>query len=156
MTISIDHATRQVTVEQSDLTLVSGSLYELDTNQFRLDVGTLMASEEFIYLPDPFSHNTEVTVAGTTFARVIEMINSYDVTFENVSMTVRLAGSNNNLFDAESGILTNQPLVNVIAQNSAGLIVGSGGGAGGFTSTDRDKLDDTYDQARIAAQNVQQ
>jgi len=80
-------------------------------------------------MPDAYIHNTEVTVAGTTFARTLEFINGYSVEFENLSYSVRLAGSNNNIFDVENGILV-QNLVQVIAQNSGGLIVSSGGGGG--------------------------
>lgn len=119
---TIDPALKRVTIPQTDLTLVSGSLYELDTNTFRLAIGALLASEDYIWMDDMFRHNTEVSVAGTTFARTIEVINSWSLTFENISMAVRLAGSNNNFFDAESGVLINQPLVNVIGQNSAGLV----------------------------------
>ena len=122
MALSIDWSLKRITIPQADLTLVSGSLYELDTNQFRLDLHALLDDENQIWMDDAFSHNTEVTVAGTTFARTIEIINGWSVTFENVAMSVRLAGSNNNIFDAQNGILINQANVNVIAQNSAGLI----------------------------------
>jgi hypothetical protein len=121
MTITIDEATQVITVEQSDLTSISGTLYELDTNVYRLAVGALLASERYMWMKPAFNHNGEVTVAGTTFARIIEQTNGYSLTFENLTYSVRLAGSNNNLFDVENGILT-QNLVQVIAQNSAGLV----------------------------------
>jgi hypothetical protein len=121
MTITIDETTQVITVEQSDLTSVSGTLYELDTNVYRLAVGALLASERYMWMEPAFNHNGEVTVAGTTFARIIEQTNGYSLTFENLTYSVRLAGSNNNLFDVENGILT-QNLVQVIAQNSAGLV----------------------------------
>jgi hypothetical protein len=121
MTVSIDAATQVITVEQSDLTLVTGTLYELDTNVYRLAVGALLASERYMWMEPAFNHNGEVTVAGTTFARIIEQTNGYSLTFENLTYSVRLAGSNNNLFDVENDIL-NQNLVQVIAQNSAGLV----------------------------------
>jgi hypothetical protein len=122
MAISIDEATKVISVGQSDLTLVSGTLYELDTNAFRIAVKALLASERYIWMPVAIAHNGEVTVAGTTFARAIELINGYSITFENLSYSVRLAGSNNNLFDIDGGILNPSALVTVIAQNSAGLI----------------------------------
>ncbi len=121
MAITIDEATQVITVEQSDLTLVTGTLYELDTNVYRLAVGALLASERYMWMDPAFNHNGEVTVAGTTFARIIEQTNSYVLLFENLTYSVRLAGSNNNLFDVENGILE-QNLVQVIAQNSAGLV----------------------------------
>jgi hypothetical protein len=128
MTITIDEATQVITVEQSDLTPVSGTLYEMDTNAYRLAVGALLDDERYIWMDPAFNHNGEVSVAGTTFARIIEQTNGYSLTFENLTYSVRLAGSNNNLFDVENGILT-QNLVQVIAQNSAGLVRVDTGGA---------------------------
>ena len=125
MAITIDWATLTFSVPQADLTPVVGSLYELNTEGgFRQEVNMIMSSEEGIVFADPIRHNTPVTVAGTTFARTIEVINSYSLTFTpDSAWSVRLAGSNNNLFDVENGIL-NQNGVQVIAQNSAGLIQG--------------------------------
>lgn len=128
MTITIDEATQVITVEQSDLTPVTGTLYEMDTNVYRLAVGALLASERYMWMDPAFNHNGEVSVAGTTFARIIEQTNGYVLLFENLTYSVRLAGSNNNLFDVENGILT-QNLVQVIAQNSAGLVRVDTGGA---------------------------
>jgi hypothetical protein len=128
MTITIDEATQVITVEQSDLAFVVGTLYELDTNAYRLAVGALLDDERYIWMEPAFNHNGEVTVAGTTFARIIEQTNGYVLAFENLTYSVRLAGSNNNLFDVENGILT-QNLVQVIAQNSAGLVAVETGAA---------------------------
>lgn len=122
MALSLDPATKIITIPQADLIFVSGTLYELDTDAFRKEVTDLLASEPYIWLPDAYIHNTQVTVAGTTFARTLEFINGYSVAFENLTYSVRLAGSNNNIFDVENGILV-QNLVQVIAQNSGGLIV---------------------------------
>ena len=125
MAISVNWPTGVITVPQADLTFISGTLYELDTDAFRLALKDLEDDVEGQPWPDTHRHNTEVTVAGTTFARVIEIINGYSITFENGAYTVRLAGSNNNFFDVENGIL-NQNGVSIIAGNSAGLIVGAG------------------------------
>jgi len=122
MAITLDEATQVITVAQADLTFVSGTLYELDTNTFRHAVGALLDNTRYIWMAPAFAHNGEVTVAGTTFARSIELINGYSITFENLSYSVRLAGSNNNLFDIDGGILNPSALVTVIPQNSAGLI----------------------------------
>lgn len=124
MALSLDPATKEIEIPQADLTFVSGTLYDLDTDQFRKDVFDLLASESYIWLPDAFSHNGEVTVAGTTFARTLEFINGYNITFEDTgsAYTVRLQGSNNNIFDVDNGILNPTSLVTVISTNSAGLI----------------------------------
>jgi hypothetical protein len=144
MALSINPATKVITIPQADLTLVTGTLYELDTNQFRKDVMGLLDDEDFVWMPDAFLHNTEVTVAGTTFARTLEFINGYSVEFENFSYSVRLVGSNNNIFDVENGILV-QNLVQVIPTNSAGLITVVSGS--GVTSQDKtDIIDGVWDE----------
>jgi hypothetical protein len=126
MALTLNPATRLITVPQADLTFISGTLYELDTNQFRKDVFDLIASEPYIWMPDAYSHNGEVTVAGTTFSRTLEFINGYSIQFENTGSqySVNLQGSNNNIFDVENGILVPTDKVTVISNNSGGLIGG--------------------------------
>jgi len=122
--ISIDYSTLVISVPQADLTLVSGTLYEMNTEtDFRQVVNALQDNEEGMPFDTAIRHNTEVTVAGTTFARTIEVINGYSITFTpDTQWTVRFVGSNNNLFDVENGIL-NQNQVQVISTNSGGLIL---------------------------------
>lgn len=130
MAISVNHATKVITVPQGDLTFVSGTLYEMDTEgYFRQNLHALMDDEDEIWMDFPFVHNTEVTVAGVTFARTIELINGYSVQFTPDSQwSVRFTGSNNNIFDVQGGILV-QNQVQVIPANSAGLqTVTSGSG----------------------------
>ncbi len=132
MAISIDWATGIITIPQADLTLVSGTLYEADTNVIRNEIYALLSEDEGIPFETAINHNTEVTVAGVTYARTIEMINGYSVQFEDGQYSVRLVGSNNNLFDIEAGVLV-QNQVQVIPTNSAGLVSGGVGGGGGAT-----------------------
>ena len=147
MVLSIDHSTLVISVPQADLTLITGSLYELDTETvFRQGVIDLLDDEQGIVLEDAIVHNTEVTVAGTTFARTIEVINGYSVTFTPDSQyTVRLAGSNNNIFDVENSIL-NQNQVQLISQNSAGLIQISTGS--GLSAAQDTKLTEVHGELR--------
>ena len=127
MALTLDPATSVISVPQADLTLITGTLYEMDTDQFRKDVNDLLSSEAYIWKPVAYLHNGEVTVAGTTFARTLEFISPYSIQFTPDSQwSVRLAGSNNNIFDVENGILV-QNQVQVIAQNSAGLVGGEAG-----------------------------
>jgi len=121
MPISVDWGTKVISIPQSYLTNITGTLYELDTNQCRKDLKSLEDDDEGIAFDDTHRHNTEVTVAGITYSRTIEIINGYSITFEEGQYSVRLAGSNNNFFDIENGIL-NQNQVQVIAGNSAGLV----------------------------------
>jgi hypothetical protein len=129
MALTLDPATLQITIPQADLSFVSGTLYTLDSDAFRKGVMTLLASETYIYLPFPYIHNTEVTVAGTTYARTLEFINGYSIKFEDTGSqySVRIEGSNNNIFDVENGILVPTSLVTVIPTNSAGLILNQTG-----------------------------
>ena len=145
MAITPDWATKTFSVPQADLTLISGTLYEMDTETyFRSGINSIMAGEDGIVFEDSIRHSTEVTVAGTTFARAIEVINGYSLTFTpNSQWTVRLAGSNNNLFDVENNIL-NQNQVQVIAQNSAGLIVTTTGS--GLSAAQDTKLTEIHNE----------
>lgn len=134
MAITIDYSTSPrftIRVPQGDLTLILGSLYELDTDVFRLDLKALEAAEQGIVFQDTHRHNTEVTVAGTTFARTVEVLNSsnssqldkYQVLFTpDTQYSVRLVGSNNNIFDLQNFVLDNA-VTQVIPTNSAGLII---------------------------------
>lgn len=145
MALTVTWGTKTINVLQADLTPVTGTLYELDTDQFRKDLKNLEDGEDGMPFPDTHTHNTEVTVAGVTYARFIEIINGYSITFENGSYSVRLAGSNNNFFDVENGIL-NQNTVQVISGNAAGLIVVVSGS--GVTSQDKiDIADAVWDHA---------
>jgi hypothetical protein len=123
MAITVDWPTKTFSIPQGDLAPIVGTLYELDTESvFRQGVNALMASEEGIVFDDPISHNTEYTVTGVTYGRKIELVNGYKVKFTpDDQWSVRLVGSNNNLFDVENGALA-QNQVQVIAQNSAGLV----------------------------------
>jgi len=77
-------------------------------------------------MEDSYNHNTEVVVAGVTYARTLTTLNGYSYTFTPDSQwSVRLEGSNNDFWDIEAGFL-NQNQVQVIPTNSAGLIVNAG------------------------------
>ena len=143
MAMTVDWPNKIITVPQSDLTLVSGTLYSMDTETyFRTELMKLMDDEAGMPWPTPLSHNTEVTVAGVTYARTIEIINGYQVQFTPDSQwSVRLEGSNNNIFDIEAGVLV-QNQVQVIPTNAAGLITVSSGS--GLDSAQDTKLDELH------------
>ena len=123
MAVSIDESTKRITITQDYLTPVTGTLYELNTETFRTDMNALMDSERYMWMDDYARRNAPVSVAGVTLAQSIEIINGYSVEFDDSpgAYSVRLAGSNNNLFDIQNGILV-QNLVQVIPTNSAGLV----------------------------------
>lgn len=116
MAISIDHTTRTIFVPKTDLTPLGGALYMLDVNDFRLWLKDWEDSEEGIDMPDTHKHNTEVVLGGVTLARVVEIINGYNITFEDGQYAINLGGANNNLAD-----VTNVNSVSIRSNNSAGL-----------------------------------
>jgi hypothetical protein len=133
--ISIDWLTKVITIPQSDLTPVAGSLYELDVDWFRLALKNFEDSEEGMSFPDTHRHNTEVTLGGVTYARTFEIINGYTVTFEEVGppYRVKCVGANHNISDVQN--LNN---VSLIVGNAAGLIVKSIGS--GLSQEEHDAL----------------
>lgn len=136
MAVSINWATKVIAVPKADLTLVTGTLYKLDTEAFRLELKALESSVYGIVNPKNQKHSTEVTISGTTYARAFEILLPYSVEFEPGPYSVRLEGSNNNIWDIEAGILV-QNQVQVIPTNAAGLIkVVAGSGV-----TEQDKAD---------------
>ena len=123
MAISIDPATRLITIPVTDLTYHSPGLYQLDVNDFRLWLKDYEDNVEGIYLPTTHRHNTEVTVGGVTLARVVEIINGYTVQFDDSVIdhySVNLVGANCNLADVH---VVNT--VSIRSNNSAGLVVAS-------------------------------
>jgi len=131
MAITIDYATKVISVPQGDCTLVSGTVYTMDTESvFRQTIMALLADEDHIWMDDVYDHATQRSVAGVTYARAISIINGYTIQFTPDSQwSVVLTGSNNDLWDVLGGILV-QNQVQVIPTNSAGLVVaGTGGGA---------------------------
>ncbi len=146
MTISVDPATSVISIPKADLTLITGTLFEHDTEAFRLELIDFEDSELGIVQPRTHTHNTQVTIVGVTYARFIEMLSPYSVEYEDGAYSVRLAGSNNNLFDVENGILV-QNTVQLIAQNSAGLIVVVSGS--GLSVAQDDKLDEIWAERNL-------
>jgi len=120
--ISIAWATGVITVPQSFLTLISGTSYSMDVDVFRLALKSLEDDEEGMAWPRTHNHNTEIVLAGITFARSVEIIYPYTVEFEDGVYGVTLTGANNNIPDV---LVRNSVSVN--SANSAGLIVAGGG-----------------------------
>lgn len=126
MPISIDPSTCVISVPQSYLTALGGDIYELDVNQFRLDLKDWEDSEVGVSMPDTHKHTTSTTMSGVTYARFVEILFPYTITFEDVGTpyTVKCVGANHNIGDRKN---VNQ--VSLIIGNSAGLIeVATGAG----------------------------
>lgn len=101
------------------MTLIQGSpeVRELDVNALRLALKGLEDDPDGMPFPSTHNHNTEITLAGLTYARAVEIINGYTVQFEDGQYTVNCVGANHNLSDVK---VANQ--VSLIVNNAAGLI----------------------------------
>jgi hypothetical protein len=123
--LSINCATKVISVPQADLTYISPNLYGLNIEDFRLWLKDWEDSEEGMAMPDTHRRNAPVTLSGSTYAQTFEVINGYTVTFENGSYRVRVAGGNHNIGD-----VMNPNSVSIEIGNSAGLIAVDTGGGG--------------------------
>lgn len=120
MAITINWFAKVIFVPKADLALVQASpeIREMNLNNFRLALKDLEDSEAGMLYPDTHRHNTEVSMAGITLARVIEIINGYTVTLEDGQYAVNLVGANSNVAE-----VANVNQVSLRSQNSSGLIV---------------------------------
>lgn len=128
MAISIDWATKVISIPKADTTLVDigpPEVRELDMDAFRLELKDLEDDEEGMPFLDTHQHTAPLTVAGVTLARVVEIINGYTITFENGTYSVNIVGANSNISD-----VLNHNSVGVNTANSAGLIEVASGEAG--------------------------
>lgn len=131
MAVSVNWSTKVISVPQADLTLISGSDYTYSVDTLRLNLKALEAGEAGIVFDDTHTHNTEVTLAGITYARTVEFINGYTIEFEDLQYGVTLTEANHNVSDV---IVRNQ--VSIVTNNSAGLqTVTSGSGLSGDQDT---------------------
>lgn len=120
MNVNIDWATKIITVPKAELDLVQVSpteIYNMSLNAFRLALKDKEDDSEGMTFLDTHSHNTEVLLGGIVYARVLEIINGYTITFEDGGYAVNLIGANSNVGD---NVNVNQ--VSVRSANSAGLI----------------------------------
>ncbi len=124
--LTIDWGPRIINVPQTYLTPLGGTDYELDVDQFRLDLKQIEESEEGMPFVDTHSHVTEITLSGVTYARFVQIINGYTITFQDGQYTVQTVGANHNINDVRNA---NQ--VSLVTNNSAGLIKVETGGSGG-------------------------
>ena len=128
MSISISWGTKIIFVPKSDTTLVQSvptEIRSLDINVLRLALKGLEESDAGITFEKTHNHNTTVLLSGVTYARVVEIINGYTITFEDGQYAVNLIGANSNIGD-----VTNVNQVSIRVSNSAGLAVSTGAGVG--------------------------
>lgn len=117
--MNVDWPGKVINVDRADMSVVQSTpsyIYELDINWFRLKLGELEATVEGMAFERAHKHNTEVVLGGITYARIVEIINDYTVTFEDGSYAVNLARANSNI-----GTVTNVNGVSIRSANSAGM-----------------------------------
>ena len=120
MPLSIDWATKIISVPKDYLNLIQSTpteIRELPINQFRLDLKAIEASFPGMAYLKTHDHNTEVLLGGIVYARVVEILEPYTITFEDGQYAVNLTGANSNIGDR-----VNLNQVSVRSANSAGLI----------------------------------
>lgn len=117
MALSINPLTHVITIPRADMTPPTGPSCELNVNTFRLALKNWEDNEEGIGQPKTHNHNTEVVVGGVTYARVVEILAPYTITFVDGQYSVNLVGANNNIADK-----LNLNQVSVRSNNSAGLV----------------------------------
>lgn len=132
MPVSVNWATKIITVPADVMTLISGgggpgSLYELNVDTLHHALRDLEDDTTGMVFPVTHAYVGAVTLAGVTFAPLFQVINGYQVEFPEVSLdrcTIRCVGANHNIGDVK--VLNT---VSLIIGNSAGLIqVTSGSG----------------------------
>lgn len=152
MAITVTWGTKVINIPQADLTFIGGTLYSLDVDAFRLRLKDLEDDEEGIVFIRTHNHNTELVIGGVTYARSVEIINGYTVTFENGNYRVSLVGANNNISD-----VTNLNNVSILSNNSAGLVnLPEVTEMHKLHGLDADNPLDVSDSARSAGADIQQ
>lgn len=152
MAITIDWATKVINVPKADMTLVQSSPFEvrgLDINTFRLSLKALEAGEYGMVNLKTHNHTAPVSLGGITLARVVEIVNGYTITFENLSYAVNITGGNSNISD-----VTNLNSVSVRSANSVGLVNVEGGGSAPTASQVADAVWDEPLSEHLSADTV--
>ncbi len=147
MAITINWATKVISVPKADMTLVQSSpseIRELDVDAFRMTLKDLEDNVEGVPFSDTHTHNTEVTLGGLTLARVVAIIPPYTITFEDGQYAVNLVGANNNIADR-----VNLNQVSVRSNNSAGMIVTTSNSGSGLSEEEHDQLMRTLTVAKF-------
>ena len=109
-----------IQINKADMTLIQSTpveIYRLDTDQFFLDLKDEERSVDGMPWTDTQRNSSPVSLGGVTYARVLEIIDPYTITFEDDQYIVQLVGSNNNIIEK-----TNPNQVSIQGNNSAGLI----------------------------------
>lgn len=117
--ITVDWPNKRIFVPLTEMILVQSTpieIYQLDIDEFRLALKALEDDPEGMPWVDTHSHVPPISVGGVDLARVVSIINDYEVEFENGNYAVNLSNANSNI--ADRAVVNN---VSVRSANSAGL-----------------------------------
>jgi hypothetical protein len=118
MAYTVNWVTKLITVPQADLLALGGGIYQLNVLDFRKEVRRLLWTQaDGLWAIEAINWIPSVTIGGTPYAALLEMINGYTIEFEDLQYAVNIIGANSNMGDVT---VVNQ--VSVRPQNSAGLI----------------------------------
>lgn len=120
MAYSVNWITRVITIPVSDMTLISGTEYDITATDFQSEVRRLEWDFGSLWADQILHWSDSKTLLGTTYAPFVEVINGYTVAFDVAASRVNLRGGNMNL--ASSAVLVNNGVL-VIPNNSAGNTV---------------------------------
>jgi len=157
MAYSVNWTTKVITIPLTDLTLVSGSNYTLDVEDFWIEARRLEASPgDGLWAEQIVEFVNTQTLSGIVYSAIVKVINGYTWNTNTTNKNISLIGKNSNLLD----VFIPGDGISVLANNSAGKItISEGGGSTVWSESEKDdiivKVDDTYDQAHIAARNTQ-
>ena len=118
MTYSVDWVSKVITIPETDLTLVSGTRYQLNLESFLYECRRLeWTFLDGLWAPNILEHsNVRFDFSGANYAAFDEIVNGYTVTIGAGPTRVDLVGSNNNIAD----VINNTNII-LASANSAGL-----------------------------------
>lgn len=119
MSYTVNWITGEITIPASDLTLVSGTRYQLAMSTFLAECRRLeWVFSGGLWAPHIVDHtDTKFDFSGANYAPFDEVLSPYFVTFSAPATRVDLIGSNNNIVD----VVTSNG-ISIVPSNSAGLI----------------------------------
>ena len=120
MALTIDFANKIIYPDRADMTQIQSTpieIYQLDLNSFHQGMRNLEDDEGGIWADVTHDYASPTTLSGVTYARLVEIINNYTVTFlPDSAWVVQVVGGNSNVGDR-----VNPNNVSVQVANSAGL-----------------------------------
>lgn len=127
MAYSVNWLTKVITIPKADTEWVSTTpdVRKLSATTLWENLRSLEDDPEGMPYPQIVKNTTPTTLAGVTFARQVEIINGYTLTFEDGLYAVDIYGGNTNVAD-----VTNRNQVSIRTANSAGLVVVGGANFG--------------------------